>query len=151
MLDDIQNGNHLLPSVGGIIKGSVKICHSISETLLRFQSTLNSVLIDRNMVNEGFINQFKVKSNLFIEQSSYPPLLKTVFIEGLCNFQRSDTELSEVFLKPFKRQLFPAVAAPQFLWKLRLLYSLLYTCLFQYVQNRHLFLFFSYIKSESCS
>ena len=51
----------------GIIKGSVKICHSISETLLRFQSTLNSVLIDRNMVNEGFINQFKVKSNLFIE------------------------------------------------------------------------------------
>ena len=51
----------------GIIMGSVKICHSISEPLLRFQSTLNSVLIDRNMVNEGFINQFKVKSNLFIE------------------------------------------------------------------------------------
>ena len=69
------------------------------------------------MVNEGFINQFKVKSNLFIEQSSYPPLLKTVFIEGLCNFQRSDTESSAVFLKPVKRQLFSAVAAPQFLWK----------------------------------
>ena len=142
MLDDTQNGNHLLPSVGA----SLREVSRYVILFLKLFCVLSQCEQIETWINEGFIDQLKVESNLFIEQSSYSPLLKTVFIEGLCNFQRSYSESSEVYLKPVKRQLFPAVAAPQFLQKLRLLYSLLYTCISQYVQTRRLFLFSSYTK-----
>ena len=146
MLDDTQNGNHLLPSVGASLREVSRYVILFLKLFCVFSLSLSQCEQIETWINEGFIDQLKVESNLFIEQSSYSPLLKIVFIEGLCNFQRSYSESSEVYLKPVKRQLFPAVAAPQFLQKLRLLYSLLYTCIFQYVQTRRLFLFLSYIK-----